>query len=100
MEEYIQKQNKNVYILDATAAIYTIPINQYTKNYDMFNKGNLGADGEEGIIEDLQEKENYIVLIKNEQYSSNWQNPEKVRKYIIENMNKMGEIDAFDIYEK
>lgn len=100
VEEYIQKQDKNVYILDATAAIYTIPINQYTKNYDMFNKGNLGADGEEGIIEDLQEKENYIVLIKNEQYSRNWQNPEKVRKYIIENMNKMGEIDAFDIYEK
>ena len=100
VEEYIQKQDKNVYILDAAAAIYTIPINQYTKNYDMFLIGNLGADGEEGIIEDLQEEENYIVLIKNEQYSRNWQNPEKVRKYIIENMNKMGEIDAFDIYEK
>lgn len=100
VEEYIQKQDKNVYILDAAAAIYTIPINRYTKNYDMFLIGNLGADGEEGIIEDLREKENYIVLIKNEQYSRNWQNPEKVRKYIIENMNKMGEIDAFDIYEK
>lgn len=100
VEEYIQKQDKNVYILDAVAAIYTIPINQYTKNYDMFLIGNLGGDGEEGIIEDLQEEENYIVLIKNEQYSRNWQNPEKVRKYIIENMNKMGEIDAFDIYEK
>ena len=100
VEEYIQKQDKNVYILDAAAAIYTIPINQYTKNYDMFLIGNLGRDGEEGIIEDLQEEENYIVLIKNEQYSRNWQNPEKVRKYIIENMNKMGEIDAFDIYEK
>ena len=100
VEEYIQKQDKNVYILDAVAAIYTIPINQYTKNYDMFLIGNLGGDGEEGIIEDLQEEENYIVLIKNEQYSRNWQNPEKVRKYIIENMNKMGEIDAFDVYEK
>lgn len=100
VEEYIQKQDKNVYILDAAAAIYTIPINQYTKNYDMFLIGNLGADGEEGIMEDLQEEENYIVLIKNEQYSRNWQNPEKVRKYIIENMNKKGEIDAFDVYEK
>lgn len=100
VEEYIQKQDKNVYILDAAAAIYTIPINQYTKNYDMFLIGNLGGDGEEGIIEDLQEEENYIVLIKNEQYSRNWQNPEKVRKYIIENMNKIGEIDAFDVYEK
>ncbi len=98
--EYIQKQDKDVYILDATAAIYTIPLNQYTKNYDMFLIGNLGGNGEEGIIEDLQKKENYIVLIKNDQYSRNWQNPEKVREYIIENIDKIGEIDTFDIYEK
>lgn len=100
VEEYIQDQDKNVYILDAAAAIYTIPINQYNKNYDMFLKGNLGGDGEDGIIKDLQDEENYIVLIKNELYSRNWQNPEKVRKYIIENMNKVGEIEVFDIYEK
>ena len=40
------------------------------------------------------------MLIKSEQYSRNWQNPEKVRKYIIKNMNKTGEINVFDIYEK
>ena len=100
VEEYIQNQNKNVYILDAVSALYTIPINQYTKNYDMFMKGNLGAKGEEGIIENLKEEQNYIVLIKNEQYNRNWQNPEKVRKYIVQNMNNIGEIDVFDIYEK
>ena len=100
VEEYIQNQNKNVYILDAVSAIYTIPIDQYTKNYDMFMKGNFGIKGEEGIIENLKNEEDYIVLIKNEQYSRNWQNPEEVRKYIIQNMNKIGEIDAFDIYEK
>lgn len=43
MEKYIQSKNKNVYILDATSAIYTIPINKYTKNYDMLMKGNFGA---------------------------------------------------------
>lgn len=103
VDEYIQniqKQDKKVYILDADAAIYKIPINQYTKNYDMFLKGNLGRDGEEGIIKDLQEEEKYVVLIKNEQYSRNWQNPEKVRNYVIENMNKIGEIELFDVYEK
>ena len=97
--EYIQKQKK-VYILDAASAISTIPINQYTKNYDMFLVGNIGAKGEEGIIENLKKEEDYIVLIRNKQYARNWQNPEKVRKYIIENMNKTGEIDIFDIYEK
>ena len=43
MGKYIQSQNKKVYILDATSAIYTIPINRYTKNYDMLMKGNFGA---------------------------------------------------------
>ncbi len=44
---YIESQNENVYILDATAALYMIPIDRYNKNYDMFNKGNLGSKGEE-----------------------------------------------------
>ena len=60
----------------------------------------MELDGEEGIIEDLENEDNYLVLIKSEEYSRNWQNPEKVRKYIIKNMNKTGEIDVFDIYEK
>ena len=37
---------------------------------------------------------------RQDQYSRNWQNPEKVREYIIENIDKIGEIDTFDIYEK
>lgn len=98
--EYIKSQNKNVYILDSASAMYTIPINQYTKNYDMFMKGNFGRDGEDGIIKDLQNEENYIVLIKKEEYGINWQNPDKVRAFVIENMDKVGEIDVFDIYEK
>ena len=50
IDDYILEKNKdgkNVYILDASAAIYMIPINRYNKDYDMFLKGNLGACGEE-----------------------------------------------------
>lgn len=92
-------QNDNVYILDAEAALYMIPIDKYNKNYDMFLKGNLGSRGEEGQIEDLKLMSNKILLIKNEEYNRNWQNPEKVREYIINNMNKKGEIIFFDIYQ-
>lgn len=103
VDDYIIEQNskeKKVYILDASACLYTIPIDQYNKNYDMFLIGNLGSKGEEGQIENLQNEENVIALIMNDNYSRNWQNPEKVRKYIIENWNKIGEIATFDIYEK
>ena len=103
IDNYILEQNENwkkVYILDARACLYMIPLDKYNKNYDMFLKGNLGTKGEIGQIENLEKEENIVVLILNDNYSRNWQNPEKVRKYIINNWNKKGEIGKFDIYEK
>lgn len=41
-----EKKGKTVYILDSVSAIYMIPLDKYNKNYDMFNRGNLGKDGE------------------------------------------------------
>lgn len=99
VNEYMQNQDKEVYMLDPASATYTIPLDKYTKNYDMLLIGNLGKDGENGIIQDLQNKENCIILIRNDEYERNWQNPEKVREYVIENMNKIGQISVFDIYE-
>lgn len=103
IDNFILEQNKDgkeVYILDATAAIYMIPIDKYNKDYDMFLKGNLGGKGEEGQIEKLENEANTLILIMNENYRRNWQNPEKVREYIINNWIKVGEIQNFDIYEK
>lgn len=97
--EYINSSQKKVYILDATASVYMIPIDRYNKDYDMFLKGNLGKDGEEGQIEKLKNEENAIILIMNSKYKRNWQNPEKVRSYIINNKEKTGEIGNFEIYE-
>lgn len=100
ISEYIENSDKKIYILDFSAAYYMIPINRYNKNYDMFNLGNLGSKGEQGQIEALEkEKGNIKLLIKNDKYSRNWQNPEKVRKWVIKNMNKIGQIGTFDIYE-
>ena len=100
VDEFIiaNKENgKNVYVLDAEAAIYYIPLNMYNKDYDMFLKGNLGADGEERIIKRIQSEENAVYLIK--QRGLNWQNPGNVREYIIGNLNHTGNISAFMIYE-
>ena len=64
--------------------IYYIPINQYNKDYDMFLKGNLGGNGEDGIIDRINNEKNAIYLLKKS--GLNWQNPSKVRKYIIDNL--------------
>lgn len=47
INEYILKQPENVYILDAEAAIYLLPLNRYYKDFNLFLKGNLGSHGEE-----------------------------------------------------
>lgn len=49
MKDFIEeeeKKGKTVYILDSVAAVYMIPKGNYNKNYDMFNRGNLGKGGE------------------------------------------------------
>ncbi|MDD3304472.1 MAG: hypothetical protein PHP54_06130 [Clostridia bacterium] len=99
VDQYIQSTEKTVYILDASAVLYQIPIDKYYKNYDMFLIGNLGSKGEQGQIEQLKKEENRVILIKNDDSPRNWQNPEKVREYIKNNYQKTGEIEQFDIYE-
>ena len=64
----------------------------------MFLKGNLGSKGEDGIIERIQKEENAVYLLKMDYL--NWQNPNKVRDYIMSNLNYKGNISIFYIYEK
>ena len=88
------------YILDAEAAIYMISLDRYNKDFDMFNKGNLGAKGEKGMIEKIQKMPSGTkLLIKNDRYNKNWQTPMEVINYIKNNLNKISEISIFDIYE-
>ena len=98
IDEYIINSDKPVYILDATAALYMIPINRYNKDFDMFLKGNIGAKGEDGQIEKINNmKDGYILIMRNEK-NRNWQTPTKVIKYIEENLQKIDSIEVFDIY--
>ena len=100
IESFEKVQEQTVYILDSEAALFHIPMDIYYKDYDMFLKGNLGSNGEEGQIERLEEKENIIVLIKSDGVALNWQNPNKVRDYIKNNMEYVGTVLYFDVYKK
>lgn len=94
-----EKENKKVYILDAEAAIYMIPINNYNKDYDMFLKGNIGKDGQEGQIQKIKQKEtNEITLIRKRNLQSNWQTPTEVVNYVRENLEFMGEVSIYEVY--
>lgn len=91
---------KHVILLDAAAAIYNIPLNKYNKNYDMFLKGNIGKNGEEGIIKEIQNSKDCVYLVKKKSMPMNWQTPTKVIDYVRKNLQYQGTVDIFDIYYK
>ena len=100
VDEYIlsqMKMGKKVYILDAEAAIYFIPLNMYNKDYDMFNRGNLGVDGENRIIDRIKNEKDSVYLLKKD--GINWQNPNVVREFVTDNLNRIDEISIFEVYE-
>ena len=97
MDNYILKNKKNVYILNFDAAIYMIPIDHYNKDYDMFLLGNIGKNGENGQIKKISKSKDIFLILK-DGINRNWQNPEKVRKYVKKNLKRIGEIDIYDIY--
>ena len=66
----------------------------------MFLKGNIGKDGEEGLISNIENSKNTIYLIKKEGENLNWQTPKSVIEYIRKNMKKLGGIEYYDIYCK
>ena len=76
-----------------------IPIDKYNKNYDMLLKGNLGINGEQNLINEIDKSKNTQYLILKSEYNLNWQTPLDVIQYTINNKRKIGEIGIFDIYE-
>ena len=99
VDNFIQNEKKDVYILDSEAAVYMIPLDRYNKDFDMFLKGNLGQASEEGQIEKIRNMKDTLILIKNEKIPLNWQTPKEVITYVKENLRKVGTVSFFDIYE-
>ena len=77
---------------------YTILTDDNNKNFDLPFLGNLGKDGEEGLIQEIQKLKNTKILIKTNEKDVFWQESKKVRKYIKDNYEKEGTIEDFDIY--
>lgn len=98
VQQYIEA-NENIKILDSSAATYMIPLNRYNKDYDMFNKGNLGFKGEKRIIQEISNCKDTKYLILQDKFTKNWQTPLDIIEYVKENKTKIGTIASFDIYE-
>ena len=99
MIAYIEENNKDVIVFSNRAALYMIPLKRNNGDFDLPFKGNLGIKGEDGLIEKIEEKENIQYLIFKEENESIYQETTKVKDYIKNNKNYVGEIEGFEIYE-
>lgn len=95
---YIKNNQNDVIVLSDKAALYMIPMKSSNGKMDLPFKGNLGKEGENGLVEQIKNRNNIEILIEKNIEDIHYQESKMVRQYIVENMNKIGEIEEFEIY--
>ena len=66
----------------------------------MFNNGNFGGKGEDGIIENIKNENDKVYLVKGKDQKKNWQTPTKILEYIYNNLNHVDNKVIYEVYEK
>ena len=99
INNYIKKADKKVIIISSKAALYNIPEKRSNGVYDLPLKGNLGKEGEQGIIKRIENLKNTEILMEKDEEKIIWQESKKVREYITKNLKQKGEIEEFLIYD-
>lgn len=97
-----ENENRDVIILSTYAPIYSIELNDLKNGvYDWALRGNLGKDGEEGLINKIKELKNTQILLLDETEDSKeiYQFAYDAKEYIENNMKYIGKIQNFNIYQ-
>lgn len=97
--DYIEKSNKNIIILSERAGLYMIPLKRNNGKVDLPLLGNLGKNGEEGLIDEIKQSENTQILLYKEKGDISDQESEKAINYIKNNWKKIDTIGEFEVYD-
>lgn len=99
--EYIQETREKgieIRILSHKASLYYNILQLNYGDMDLPFVGNMGKDGEDGMIRKIENlKEAYILITK--EPDNLYQESKKVRSYIENNLKKIGEIGEFFIFQ-
>lgn len=97
---YIKNNDKNTIVFSTYAPFYSILLNDLDNNvYDWPLKGNLGKDGEKGLIERIKKLKNTQILLLSKEENELFQISDEAITYIKENMSYIEKIENFDIYQ-
>lgn len=92
-----KEQNIEVKILSYKANLYNNILKVNNGKIDLPFYGNLGIDGIEGIIKEINNMKNINILITKE--GIKYQESQELRDYIMNNYEQIGEIEEFYIYK-
>lgn len=91
----MRQKGQEVYIADASAAVYMIPLDLYHKDFDMLSKGNTGSQS----IEELLEGKEGVFLIQKDERHWNWQTNRELLYYIKDHYEYVEEVSCFYVYK-
>lgn len=94
-----EKEGIDVKVISYTSNLYMNVLNKNNGILDLPFYGNLGKDGDQGIINIISSEDNIKILIQKDD-NLFFQESEKVRNYIKQNLKYEGEIEDFLIYSK
>ena len=95
---YINEEDKQTIVLSYYSNLYMNILDRNNEKMDLPFYGNLGREGEDGLIEEIKELQNANLLILKEE-DNKFQESKKVRNYVIKNYKQIGEIGRFFIYD-
>lgn len=101
--EYVLEKNKNginVTIIASDSAYTMIPLRQSHGAFDMVLTGNLGYNGANKLIKQIENSKNTEFLIYTAEDKVFWADSKEIREYITNKLEKKGEIAHYSIYSK
>ncbi len=99
VHKYILDKEGNgqkVIIADHSAVLYMIPIDHYTKDFDLLCVGNVGTQ----TVKDLLGKYDAIYMVLRDESGFNQQTHVELIHYIKKHYKKIDEVGVFDVYSK
>lgn len=97
------KEKPNTILLSENTYIVKMSLNLDLNHYDLLNYGNHGYNGTKKLIDRLEKEKDKYILINMMAYNKMGERQQinkDVMKFVIENYEKKGELNGYDIYYK
>ena len=91
-------KDENIIFLNTSAYYFRLITNKEISYIDLTNNGNFGYNGSKKMIKEIDKYNGSIFFINMDEYKNNVQTDKKSIEYVINNGEKIGKIQIFDIY--